>query len=250
MFVCNFAVLVVYIFWRQYIEKEIWISKKLTIIGIICIPILLAGLSFFVYFREGLDIGERTIIAQIIRFFRVSGNSVDILSYGKEYQEHFTKSFYSFGELIDYVKYNPISQVLFNTVKPKPHTVEYVETMHSYAHTISYFISLDEYLLGHGRGSAYIAEVYHDFGYIGIGVCNFIYGMFLTGIYKLNKCNPFIIASAFIALRILFYVPRGPMISPLSYVLNITTVSAMIFLWIMAKYQPRLWKYINKKKGE
>lgn len=250
MFVCNFAVLVVYIFWRQYIEKEIWISKKLTIIGIICIPILLAGMSFFVYFREGIDIGERTIIAQIIRFFRVSGNSVDILSYGKEYQEHFPKSFYSFGELIDYVKYNPISQVLFNTVKPKPHTVEYVETMHSYAHTISYFISLDEYLLGHGRGSAYIAEVYHDFGYIGIGVCNFIYGMFLTGIYKLNKCNPFIIASAFIALRILFYVPRGPMISPLSYVLNITTVSAMIFLWIMAKYQPRLWKYINKKKGE
>lgn len=250
MFICNFAVLVVYVFWRQYIDHEIWISKKLTIIGIACIPVLLAGLSFFVYIREGVDVGERTIIAQIIRFFRASGNSVDILSYGKEYQDQFPKSFYSFGELIDYVKYNPISQALFNTVKPKPHTVEYVETMHSYAHTISYFISPDKYLLGHGKGSSYIAEVYHDFGYIGIGVCNFIYGMFLAGIYKLNKSNPFVIASAFIALRILFYVPRGPMISPVSYVLNITTVFAMFFLWMMAKYQSRIWKYINIKKDE
>ena len=249
-FVCNFAVLVVYIFWRQYIDHEIWISKKLTIIGIACIPLLLAGMSFFVYIREGVDVGERTVIAQIIRFFKASGNSVDILSYGKEYQEHFPKSFYSFGELIDYVKYNPISQVLFNTVKPKPHTVEYVEIMHSYAHSISYFISPDEYLLGHGRGSSYIAEAYHDFGYIGIGVCNLIYGMFLAGIYKLNKYNPFVIASAFIALRILFYVPRGPMISPISYILNITTVSAMFFLWAITKYQSGVWKYINIKKGE
>ena len=74
--------------------------------------------------------------------------------------------------------------------------------------------------------------------------------MFLAGIYKLNKYNPFVIASAFIALRILFYVPRGPMISPISYILNITTVSAMFFLWAITKYQSGVWKYINIKKGE
>ncbi len=236
-FVCNFAVLVVYMFWRQYLDNEVWISKKLTFIGIICIPIFLAGMSFFVYIREGVDIGERTVIAQIIRFFKASGNSVDILNYGKEYQNQFPKSFYSFGELIDYVKYNPFSQSLFNIVKPKPHTVEYAETMHSYAHTISYFITPNEYLRGHGKGSSYIAEVYQDFGYIGVALCNLVYGVFLAGIYKIKNYSPFIIAAAFIALRILFYVPRGAMILPVSYVLNITTLFAMLFLWMISKYK-------------
>lgn len=238
IFICNFAVLIVYIFWRQYIENEVWISKKWIVVGIVCVPILIAGMSFFVYIREGIDVGEISLSAQIGRFFRACGNTVDLLGYGKIYQEQFPKSFYSFGELIDYVKYNPFSQVLFNTEKPSPHTKEYVMTMHSYAHTISYLIFPREYLLGHGKGSAYIAEVYHDFGYLGVGICNLLYGIFLAGIYKLKNCSPFVIASVFIALRILFYVPRGPMISPISYVLNITTIFAMIFLWLLAKYQP------------
>ena len=147
--------------------------------------------------------------------------------------------------MIDYVKFNPISEKLFAVTEPVAYTEEYAMTMHSYAHTISYFIFPDQYLLGHGKGSSYIAEVYLDFGYLGIIICNFIYGIFLAGIYKLRQAKPLIIAIAFIALRILFYVPRGPMISPVSYVLNLTTIAVIVFLHSAAKYQPAVMNIIK-----
>lgn len=246
IFVINCGVIVVYLFWRQYLDKEVWIPNKIIVIGILCIPLILAGMSFFVYLREGVDVGEKDVLAQIIRFFKASGNTVDILGYGKEYKPQFPQSFYSFGELIDYVIYNPISEKVLGVVKPTMHTEEYAMTMHSYAHTISYFIFPDQYLLGHGKGSCYIAEAFHDFGYLGIIICNFIYGVFMAGIYKLNNAKPLTIAIAFISLRILFYVPRGPMISPVSYVLNFTTLAALLFLHFAAKFQPTIIKLIKK----
>lgn len=244
-FMINTGIVVVYFFWRQYTDKEIWISNKIIIIVIICTPLILAGLSFFVYLREGVDVGEKNIVSQFIRFFKSTGNTVDLLGYGKQYEQRFPQSFYSFGELIDYVKFNPISEKLFAVTEPVAYTEEYAMTMHSYAHTISYFIFPDQYLLGHGKGSSYIAEVYLDFGYLGIIICNFIYGIFLAGIYKLRQAKPLIIAIAFIALRILFYVPRGPMISPVSYVLNLTTIAVIVFLHSAAKYQPAIMNIIK-----
>lgn len=239
LFIVNIAVMLVYVFWRQYQDREIWIGKKIIIIGVCCIPVMIAGMSFFVYLREGVDVGEKTFSAQFIRFFNSTGNTVDLLGYGNQFQHDFPQHFYSFGELIDYVKYNPISQLLFGIEKPLVHTAEYATTMHSYAHMISYLIAPDKYLLGHGYGSAYIAEAYHDFGYLGVIICNGFYGCMLAGIYKLRKAGPVLTAAAFIGLRIMFYVPRGPMISPITYVLNITTVFVLAGIWLCAKYQPK-----------
>lgn len=246
-FIIDVAIVIVYIFWRQYRDKEVWISRKMIIIGLICIPFVAAFLSYSVYLREGVDVGEKSISNQFARFFKSTGNSVDILGYGKQYEDKFPQTFYSFGELIDYVKHNPISEKILGENKPAQHTAEYAMTMHSYAHTISYFINSELYLSGHGKGSSYIAEVYNDFGYIGIAICNLVYGMLLAVINILPKRRPILIAILFISLRILFYTPRGPMIVPISYVINITTVFSLVFLWLMSKYADRIGSRIMSR---
>lgn len=239
-FVTNIAVLIAYIFWRQYHDKETWISNKIIFLGIICLPFVFAGLSFWVYFREGIDVGEHSVLAQFTRFFRRAGMSVDLLGYGKEFQSQFSQSMYSFGEVIDYIKYNPITEAIFGTVKPKQYTVEYATTMHSYSHAISYFIFPDQYLLGHGKGSCYMAEIYQDFGYTGIIFWNIFYGVFLTW-FELDKKfqSPYTVAILFMMLRAMFYIPRGPAIYPISSILNVTSIFVLFSLYFIVNLRTK-----------
>lgn len=51
----------------------------------------------------------------------------------------------------------------------------------------------------------------------------------------------------FIGMRIIFYVPRGPMILPISYIINITVLTFLIGIHLEAKYQPYLLKKIKIK---
>lgn len=239
-FIINLAIIIVYIFWRECVDNKIWINRKIILLTIVILPLFLAFLNYFVSIREDVNMGENKISAQLRNFFISTGSSVDILGYGEVYKDDLPQSFYSFGELIDYPKYNPISEYLFNIAEPMPHTKEYVYTMHSYAHAISYFIDSNLYLEGHGKGSSYIAEVYNDFGYIGIIVCNLLYGSLLASVNLVKKGKPFLLACLLISIRIMFYVPRGAMIQPISYVLNITTLSALFFFFIAMKNEIRL----------
>ena len=235
-FIINTAMVLVYVFWRQNRDGEVWIGSEVIICGIIALPFMIAGLSFFVYLREGVDIGELSLLSQFTRFFRVTGKTVDILGYGKDYAGQLPRSFYSLGELIDYCIYNPITRAVLDIEKPKAHTVEYAQTMRSFAHSISFYITPDTYLNGHGLGSAYVAEVYYDFGYVGIVVCNFIYGYFMASFYYIKKERPMHIAACLIAMRIMFYIPRGAAIQPVTYVLNITTIFALGCIWFAARF--------------
>lgn len=242
-FVINMVMVVIYVAWRQRRDQEVWIRKGLIIIGVLLLPLLMAGLSYFVYLRDHVDIGSHDFLSQFIRFFRSTGNSVDILGYEKVYQNDFPARYYSLGELVDYVKYNPISMYLFNYQKPAPHTTEYAMTMHSFAHTISYLVDSSKYLSGQGRGSSYIAEAYHDFGYVGLALCNVFYAFLLRRLNEIGKDTPIFTAYLFLALRVLYYVPRGSMIQPISYVLNISTIFGSVFLFLLARVpvKNKLW---------
>lgn len=234
-FVINMAIQVVYIFWRQYQDKEIWISRMVLIVGICMLPLVFAGLSYFVYLREGIDIGDKNVATQFIRFFRTYGRTVDLLGYGKELQGRFPQSFYSVGELIDYFQYNSLTKLLFGVQEPSVHTVEYVMNKHSYAHAITYMLDSALYLTGHGKGSSYIAELYNDFGYTGIALGNFMYGVILCAIYKVsNKC-PIRTALLLNTIGMLFYSSRGSFFYPISVNISLKTVFAAVALFFMAK---------------
>lgn len=234
-FVINMAIQVVYVFWRQYRDREIWISRIVVMLGIFMLPLVFAGLSYFVYLREGIDIGEKSVTAQFIRYFKTYGKTVDILGYGKKFEGFFPRSFYSVGELIDYIRYNSFSKLLFGEREPNAHTIEYVMNKHSFAHVVTYLINSNSYLSGHGEGSSYIAELYHDFGYIGIAFGNMIYGILLCSLYKMSNKNPIKITLLLSTICAMFYSPRGSMFYPISVNINLKTLSILVFLYFSAK---------------
>lgn len=235
----NISILVVYCLWRQKNEGEMWIKPRTIFLAVLLSPVIMALLSFFVYFREGLDVGALTFGAQLQRFLSISGRSANVLGYAIENQNRFPKQFYTFGGLIDYIKYNPISSALFGFSKPAPQTVEFAMNMHSFDSALSYFVYPQTYFNGHGIGSSYLAEVFYDFGYIGIVIISIIYSAML------NKCetigtNSILKRSLMLLLiRGLYYAPRGPALIPITNILNITTIAAFAVYYFASKVKIR-----------
>ncbi|MCI6383052.1 MAG: O-antigen polysaccharide polymerase Wzy family protein [Fusobacterium mortiferum] len=234
--ILDIIIIIIYLIWRQKITKERWIGKKEIFLALIMSPVMIIFLSLFSYYREGLEIKNLILKEQFFRFFKVTGNTVDLLGYGIIYKNNFPQQYYSFGEVIDYIKYNPLISILLNKSTPLRNTIEYAMNMHSYSHTISYFIIPKLYVLGHGKGSNYIAELYHDFGYLGVGFFNLILGYFMVILTRIKVLNILRIALYFLMVKMLIFIPRGSFITPLTYSLNLTYLGICILLYIFIKY--------------
>lgn len=238
----NLCILVVYCLWRQKKENEIWIKPRTIVISLLFTPVIMALLSFFVYFREGLDVGELTFGAQLQRFLSISGRSANVLGYAVEYQKSFPKQYYTFGGIIDYIKYNPISSAIFGLTKPQPQTAEFAMTMHSFDSALSYLVYPQTYFNGHGIGSSYLAETYFDFGYWGIVIINLIYSAMLNKCESIGTRSVVKRALMLLIIRGLYYAPRGPALIPITNILNITTVSAFVIYWILKSFRIKFKK--------
>lgn len=231
--VISILIMIFYIVFRQYINKEEkWITKKQVIVIIIMIPFIFAFLSAFVKFREGIDVGDFTISNQITRFFKVIGKSVDIIGYEKKYETQLQDigSLYTFGDIKQYVLYNPITEIIFNVAHAPYHTEEYALSGQSFMHTISYLIDSEAYLQGHGYGSSYIAELCVDFGYIGIALGNLFLGAYIAIFYKIYKKSYILTGCLLLSYRMLFLIPRAPYDYIITYVLNLTAIVSILII--------------------
>lgn len=231
--IINILIVVFYIVFRQYVnKKEKWITKKQVIIIIILIPFIFAFLSAFISYREGIDIGEITISSQIVRFFKSIGNSVNIIGYGKKYETQLNEisKLYVLGDIKQYILYNPIAKELFNMELAPDHTKEYALSGQSFMHTISYLIDSKGYIQGHGYGSSYIAELYADFGYIGIAIGNLLLGAYMAIFYKIYKKSFILTSCLLISYRIMFFIPRASFDYIITYVFNFTAIVSCIII--------------------
>lgn len=224
----NISILLVYCLWREGNSEVKWVSRKLLVVVFVLSPLIMALLSLFVHFREGIDVGQMTISAQLQRFLSIAGRSANVLGYAIEYKDWLPLNHYTFGGLIDYVVYNPISSFFFGTVRPRPQTVEFAMSMHSFDSALSLFVYPQTYFNGHGIGSSYIAEVYHDYGYFGVIAINVVYAILLDGYKRFLCAGSSCKTMTLLIIRSLFYAPRGPALIFLTNLLNITTIAAFI----------------------
>ena len=244
------AILIIVFYYglRQLLApEEKWIKKSYIIIAFIVIPFFLAFMSFFVYIREGFNTNEVTIFNQFIRFFRSIGRSVDVIGYGKYYESELPSRIYTIADIINYFKYNQITAFLFDMHLPAQHTKDFALGGYSFMHSLTYLIDPELYLKGHGAGSSYVAEAYFDLGYIGVAVLNTVYGAFLAYIYKSLYRNPIIIGCFLQAINIMFYVPRGAADYPITYILNITVISALLIILVYS-YNDIILNKLHKLK--
>lgn len=216
-------------------NNEVWLKRKYFLWIFAVIPVLLFFLAWFSYFRSGI-VSNIDFLEGINLFFYSQGNSASILEYTKIYEDLLPNGkFYSFGPAITFFK----DSLVFDVFNIFPSYARYSKSMaiegHSFSMTISYFRLGGAYLNGAGLGSSYLAELYVDFGYIGVSLGSFIYGFFVAKFIPMVKKNVWWAFFAFnIAINVI-YAPRAEFLGFAIPFLSVFNWMVIIILHYIAK---------------
>lgn len=208
-------IIIYYIIRHYYNDGEKWISKKHVTIFIISVPLLIIALFLYNYLRSAGPISDFSMKELIFGFFQQQGFSSNVIRLGLYHQNDLRDdTYYSFFGLVRFLRTNSFLKLFYNPqydFSYAGNSVDYALNGNSLAHALSYH-TLRGYLSGSGVGSCYIAELYHDFGYLGIVIGNIVYGTVITAISKLwmrvRKYNIWVTAIGFSLIGGFLKAPR------------------------------------------
>jgi len=208
-FMLNVLIIIIYFGLRTATSNENWFGKMEKMMVLILIPVLMIVMTFIGEARNKYSKGISSSIDTIFEFFYSQGVSVNIIGYTKLLEKSIPDKIYSFGPFIEYFRYNILSK--FQDVKfLEGQSVERALEGYQYSHTMSYLIMPDLYIRGVGYGSSYMAELFHDFGWIGLIFGGIIFGM-IIGKFTLefNNKSIFIVLIVLMMTRAILFVPRA-----------------------------------------
>ena len=146
---------------------DIVIKKKVIVILIVVLPFFIVFLQQLGATRVNREFTSESIEA-IENFFEDQGGSVRIIANGYDGRERIAQiggKTYLLGEFRSYLKNNIFAQVLFHTSSKS--RLERALSGDQYSVTYNYlFLSSTSFANGVGGGTTYIAEAYHDGGYL------------------------------------------------------------------------------------
>lgn len=177
---------------------------------VIATPMIILFLTAYDSIRSGEPFSFNGFFHTIIAFFDSQGGSINVIKRVAYYADDIADlQLCSFDSTRTLLFENLITRQFSNVTVYSGNSVEHALYGHSLAHRLSYYTYGNGYLAGHGTGSCFIAELVHDFGYIGVFVGSFIYGRFLKYIDSISFSKPW---KDGIILAIFYYVllaPRG-----------------------------------------
>ncbi|WP_371025209.1 O-antigen polysaccharide polymerase Wzy family protein [Paraclostridium ghonii] len=242
-FVLNIMIIIVYLFLRNNTDKkERWFGKKELITCIVIFPILIVILNSVSYIRFDKDVNKSSLGSSINEFFYSQGASVNLIGYAETMKNEIGDNRnYTFGRIITFIKNNSITQALMDIPMYESQTVESALYGNSFADSVSYRISPNRYINGWGYGSSYVAELYIDYGYIGVAIGNMVIGFILGYMGILFTLGPLNAAISLFMTRLLLYAPRDTTMSFIVTTFNLINTLTIFLIFIG-------WKVLISKK--
>lgn len=165
---------------------EKWLTRRFVLLALFSTPVFLGFLYSYRYIRFGLEVADTSLMQRVFGFFQQQGISSSLLRLGKYHQDSLNKdAYYSFYGLVKWARTNTVFRLLIDPqygFSYSNNNIALATQGNSFAHALSFITLGNRYLSGTGLGSCYIAELYHDFGYTGIVLGNFIYGIIISKI--------------------------------------------------------------------
>lgn len=229
-----------YFILRELCERrKKWIGRKEISLVVMLIPIVIVALGAMNYTREDKDIPSNSPLYLVEDFFYKQGTSFDTMIQTVEYKEKILTDTYinfSFGEFVDFVLYNGVSNKVLGTAELEyGNGIKKATISNNLAHRVSYIALGDSYLEGHGRGTTYFSELYLDFGYIGVLFFNMLIGWLFGRAIKFYRNSFF---QRIILLNILlniFLTPRMSFSSSITFVISYYFWIAIIVIAMIYK---------------
>lgn len=215
----------IYLFYRQHKVKdiEIFTRNKIILVFIISI-IMIIVLGVFTEIRAGVQIEKINPLEEIIDFFKSQGGSIRVIEHSVQNRDQLKNynSNYTLGIIINY----------FN---PKERSMdEEIFEGNNLGTTITWLIEPTYYYSGGGFGTQYIAELYLDYGFIGVCIYNIALGYLLMSMINFKKYNWIIFTISLLMMKTLLFLPRDFCFSFITAsilsVTNIITIIATIII--------------------
>lgn len=221
--------LFVYFIYRQGLNPdEGWITKKMMILGILAIPCLAVFASVYNIWREGGSLEGVNFFENFIKFFYDQGVTSNVMKRAYMYKDQIPPDqIYT----LEFLHSGILARLLGITVY-HGNTVDHALLGGSFTHSLGYVVMGNSYLAGRGTGSCYIAELYQDFGYIGIFLGSILYAYLFANIANRNKDEKiFWTALRLMVITQLLWAPRGSYTGFISQNLTPTTLATIIFVF-------------------
>lgn len=232
-FILGLLLLIIFLAFMQQIEPNIvWIDKKKYKIALIIgIPAIAIGGSIMNTVRFNESTENTSIIRSFVNFFYEQGVTSNTVKNAYLYQDYIPpqKDYY----ILEFLHTGLPARFLGNKVY-QGNTIDHATEGGSFTHALGYAIMGNTYLAGQGTGSSYLAELYYDFGYIGIFLGSCLYG-FLFSLVSIKRKNLFTRSIIFIILTKLLWAPRGGYSGFLSIIFAPTTIVLLLFVFIAAR---------------
>ena len=190
--------------------KDIVISKKMIIVGVIMVPFLISMLQTLSYTRMGRSY-DVTFVTSIKDFFASQGGSVKIIANGYDLKDRITEvggNTFVFGTIRDYFQNNIFTRILLGTTR-SARTVADAYSGNSYLATYGFLHAAVTYKKGAGAGSTYIAEVFQDGGYIFLVIFNIFLAWLILKIDSSKTISVLKVAIIINIFRYMVLLPRG-----------------------------------------
>ena len=214
----------------------LWFNKKRLLVVLISIPFVLIGFLAISYIRQGDSFHSAGFLHSLVTILGQQGGSVGIIGYEKVYGSQMPQTFpFSLGFIVDFFKNSFLVRPLglFDYYAPQTEGL----AMHglSFGSTLTYLVMPQYYFSGGGLGSCYIAEAYHDFGYIGLFIVNVFYG-FIFNVFNRNLSSVWLVFAGLMVVENILIVPRG---NSLDFLRCFFSYTLLIYLYFMYRYKQR-----------
>ncbi|MBD5338810.1 MAG: O-antigen polysaccharide polymerase Wzy family protein [Bacteroides sp.] len=242
-FVLGALLIIIFLVFMQRLQPNIvWVKKKYVKLCLFTLPLIAVGATFYKNIRFGESVEDVSFMDGFTSFFYDQGVSLNTLKRAYQYEDAIPKQdgFYSFEFL-----YVGIPARILGIPVYQGNTIDHATKGHSFTHAFGYTIMGNGYLMGAGPGSSYIAELYYDFGYIGVFLGSCLYGFIFTLINNFNSGGLLRRSLIFMIIPRLLWAPRSGFSWFISFLIAPTTIILVGFIFIAAQ---RAYKKHNKVK--
>ena len=230
-FLLGLLILFIFVTFMQEIRPwENWFKKKYMFYAFLSVPMIAVfGALFNVWRFEG-DWSNFNVIDSFVSFFYQQGVTSYIIKRAYEMEAAIPGGvLYCLEFLHSGIPARLLGIVVFNG-----NTIEHALYGNSFTHALGYTVLGKAYLNGAGTGSSYIAELYFDFGYIGVIIGSALYGWMFSLITRGLYSGIFTRSLLFIIISQLLWAPRAAYTAFLSFLLAPSTVAMLLFIFLMA----------------
>lgn len=233
-------------------ERKLWLKRRVVMTALVFAVPLVIFLAAFTYYRSEITLPTTSKRELIAGFFVAQGSGIYNLSYAISMKNRFPQwHYYTIGPVIGFVRDNVLTQAIFGTkVMPKAST-ELALTGYNFSFALAYLVNPGYYARGGGFGSNYIAELWIDFGMIGVVIGGIIYGVIMSRfMYVINRFGPIICAFALAVVMQLVYSPRSGFLGFITPFMSMLTVSTYLLIHVVSKRVAKNRIKGSKRRGD